>query len=730
MIPPLYRWLWPTETDVVVDQSAAIATAILNHRQLDHQTYLEPDRLPLPPASAVFPDLGRAVRCLAGAIALKEPILICGDYDADGMTSTALLLRALRHLGATVDYAIPSRHHEGYGINGRIVQDAAAAGVKLIITVDNGIAAFEPIAIAKSLGLSVIITDHHDLPPELPPADAILNPKQIADDSAYAGMAGVGVAYLLALELGQGLGAAPSLNKELLALLTLGTIADLAALTGINRRWVKQGLATLADTTILGIQALLNVTGLAQKQPLLPEAIGFGLGPRINAVGRIGDPQVVIELLTTTDPAVAQQRALDCENLNRQRQALCQQIEAAAIAHVEAASLAGHWQKDRDRVLVLLGEDWHHGVIGIVASRLVERYAVPVFIATPDAAGIRGSARGIPHFHVYEALASAADLLAKFGGHPAAGGFSLATEQWPAFVTRLQQFARQHLSLENLIPSLAIDTCVPLAGVTQALYDDLYRMQPCGMGNPEPLLASRNVKVIHQAAFGKGEATHLKLSLVDASTTQPLEAILWRGAELMPIPERLDIAYTLRLNVWRDRVRIDLDIKALRGAEPEILAPMAPPIANQPYWQSLDQMPPQALIYGWQRPTLEGDYGYDRPQHPHTDLVLWSWPPSQAHLDWLLATTQPQHVHLRAQIVPLPDTLAIQQAVHEAIWQAPKLEVLRLGQALWLAPDVLVAASRSLGWQIPNYPATPNLFEALQAQAAWYQQGIPTAAQA
>ncbi|MFO0139998.1 MAG: single-stranded-DNA-specific exonuclease RecJ, partial [Aphanizomenon sp.] len=271
--------------------------------------FLDPESLDLPSPLEEFPDLAASVELLEIAIANQDKIAICGDYDADGMTSTALLIRSLRALGANVDYAIPSRMHDGYGINNRIVEEFHNEGVKLILTVDNGISAFEPINKARELGLKVIITDHHDIPEILPPANAILNPKLIAESSPYRGVAGVGVAYILAVCLAQQLGELKGLVQPLLALFTLGTIADLAPLTGVNRRWVKRGLNILPKSTLPGIQALIQIAGVQASEgeknqnskSLKPEDIGFRLGPRINAIGRIGDPQIVIDLLTTDD---------------------------------------------------------------------------------------------------------------------------------------------------------------------------------------------------------------------------------------------------------------------------------------------------------------------------------------------------------------------------------------------------------------------------------------------
>ena len=573
---PRQRWQIATpqpdqvaELAAATDLSPLLAQVLLN-REINTpdliQIFLKPEQQMLPLPTHEFPDLERAVDLLEGAIANHHAIAICGDYDADGMTSTALLLRALRFLGATVNYAIPSRMKEGYGINQRIVEDFAQEGGRLILTVDNGIAAYAPIARAKELGLTVIVTDHHDIPPDLPPADAILNPKLIRKTSPYHGVAGVGVAYILAISLAQRLRNIHDLTQPLIELFTLGTIADLAPLTGVNRRWVRRGLKLLADSQIPGIQALIQVAGLSHERQLKPEAIGFRLGPRINAIGRISDPQIVIELLTTEDDARAIELAMLCEQVNKLRQDLCSEIEAAAVEWCEASGL----DLLRDRVLVIVQPEWHHGVIGIVASRLVERYGVPVFIGTyeeNDPTRVRGSARGIPEFHVFEALQSCSHLLDKFGGHRAAGGFSLAAENLGELRSRLSFFANQCLQPQHLKPLITIDTQADLADLTLDLYQQIDHIHPCGIDNPDPVFWTPNVRVLEQQAIGQNQA-HLKLVLSqDGDRPTEIKALAWRWGEYCPIPKRVDVAYRLRLNEWNGEKNVELELVGVRLPE-------------------------------------------------------------------------------------------------------------------------------------------------------------------
>ncbi|WP_338442167.1 single-stranded-DNA-specific exonuclease RecJ [Synechococcus elongatus IITB4] len=526
------------------------------------RNYLQPEQQELPDPREEFEDLVESVLLLEEAIREGDRIAICGDYDADGMTSTALLLRTFRHLNAKAEYAIPSRMQEGYGINERIVEEFAAAGVRVVLTVDNGIAAQKPIARARELGLTVIVTDHHDLPPELPPANAILNPKLLPEDSPYYGLAGVGVAYVLALCVAEQFERQAELIRPLLELYTLGTIADLAPLTGVNRRWLQRGLRLLPKSQLLGIQALMSAAGVEpSNRSLKPEDIGFKLGPRINAIGRIGDPQVVIELLTTEDRDRAQELAQICEATNRERQTLCTQITEEAIAIVEAEG----FDNRQTAVLVLAQPDWHHGVIGIVASRLVERYGVPVFISTYEDDGhLRGSARGTPEFDVFAALEHCRALLGRFGGHRAAGGFSLPAENLSAWRSRLQAFAVDCLPLDCRRPALNIDVELSLDQASLDLFEQQQQLQPFGIGNNEPLYWTQNVAVLEQRRIGQNQ-DHLKLTISRGS--RAISGLFWRWGDRELPSDRLDIAYYLRENFWNDRRELQLEIVGLRATQ-------------------------------------------------------------------------------------------------------------------------------------------------------------------
>ena len=568
--PPEQRWsFYPHQQDIlarVVQQtglSVLIAQILINRGNITPETveiFIEPNKEILPNPLDVFPDLPKSIEILVEVINKGGKIAICGDYDADGMTSTALLLRAFRHLGANIDYAIPSRLKEGYGLNVRIIEEFAAEGVELILTVDNGIAAHKAVARAKELGLKIIITDHHDLPDNLPIADAILNPKMLSQSCSFWGIAGVGMAYVLAVTTAQHLGKIKGLTHSLLELFTLGTIADMAPLTGINRRLLKKGLRLLTESQILGIRTLIQVSGICQQQKqLLPEDIGFKLGPRINAVGRIGDPEVVIELLTTEDEGVALERAMQCEQLNRQRQDLTKEIEAEAIKLVECSP----WLQDR--VIVLIGENWHHGVIGLVASHLVERYGVPAFIAAPNEEGtsLRGSARGIEEFNVFEALKFCDLELKNYGGHKAAGGFSLNIENLPAFKAKLRQFAHQCLQPEHLKPLIKIDALVNFSELVPALYEELNSLNPWGLENQFPIFWTPSVRILEQTLKGKNNE-HIHLKLTQGNTGIFFKGVAWGWGRYCPLPSIIDIAYKFQENTWQGVTILQLQLIAAR----------------------------------------------------------------------------------------------------------------------------------------------------------------------
>ncbi len=507
-----------------------------------------------PPADAHFPDLEKAVARLALACHRAEAVAICGDYDADGMTSTALLLGVLQRLGARPKAAIPSRSSEGYGLNAAMVERLAAEGIRLLITVDNGVAAEEALERAASLAVEVILTDHHTLPPQLPPHLALLHPAVTPSDSPFRGLAGVGLAHVLAQALCQQLGSRDGAALAL-DLFCIGTIADMAPLVGVNRRWLLDGLPRLGHTRVEGLRALQRLAGLDPER-LDAEAVGFQLAPRINAVGRLGDPLLVVELLTTTDGERALELARTCDGLNRQRRELCGAIEAEAVALVEA---------DGERAtpfLLLAQTHWHHGVIGIVAARLMERYGRPVALLAEEGEGrLRASVRGPRGFAVDQALRSCADLLERHGGHPAAGGFTVRAEQVAALQERLNPLAQAWLEASGGGPPVEPEALLPLPRISHGFWQQLRRLEPFGIGHAAPLFWSSGCRVLQQRLLRGG---HLELELEQEGERRRAIAWRWQGESTVVGP--VDVAYRLRLDQWQGKERLQLEVVALRAS--------------------------------------------------------------------------------------------------------------------------------------------------------------------
>lgn len=528
--------------------------AVLQRRgvqsQEELQSLLQPD--PAPEAKAHFPDLEIAVQRLLQACREGQALAVCGDYDADGMTSTALLVGVLSRLGAKPQAAIPSRQSEGYGLNAAMVERLAEQGVKLLVTVDNGISAREALERAEELGLEVIVTDHHTIPPQRPPLLALLHPALTPPSSPYRGLAGVGLAYVLAAAVAERL-RNPQALRTALDLFCIGTIADMAPLTGVNRRWLQEGLPQLHRSLLPGLRALAELAGL-EDRPIDSQGVGFRLAPRLNAVGRLADPQLAVELLTTADADRALELAERCEQLNRQRRELCDGIEAEANALVEADG------DQRPAFLLLAQNHWHHGVIGIVAARLVERWGLPVALLAGEGNGrLRSSVRAPEGFAVDAALQACADLLERFGGHPAAGGFTVQATQVAALHERLNGLANDWLAGREHALVVRPEALLPLEQIDRDFLQQLRRLEPFGAANPSPLFWARHCKVKRQRLLRGG---HLLLEL--AVPTGSLSAIAWRWSGPEPSSPTLDLAFRLKEDHWQGQPRLQLELEALR----------------------------------------------------------------------------------------------------------------------------------------------------------------------
>ena len=579
-----YRWLVAPEVPsgsplhTIGDAVHPVLRQILYNRGLTHpgqiQSFLEnhylQSRDPFDLAD-MQPAVERITRALRGG----EMIVVYGDFDADGVTATVLLTEALRAMTddqrLIVPY-IPDRVDEGYGLNLEALASIQAKGASLVISVDCGIRSPIEAAYARTIGLDMIITDHHSLGRELPPAVAVINPKR--SDSTYPErmLAGVGIAFKLAQAVHQ---FAPDLvtsdESSLLDLVAIGTVADLAPLMGENRKLVAEGLAVLKEVRRPGIAALLNVCGLAPGQ-LTAESIGFSLGPRINAAGRLAHAYDAARLLISNNAVTARQQAQLLDELNRKRQSLTRQLSVLAEQMV-----------DPEAPIIIAGNpEFKSGIVGLVASRLAERNYRPAIIMEEGEEESRGSCRSIPEFHITKALDEVADLLVRHGGHAQAAGFTIRNEHVPEFISRMTRIAGERLEGHDLRPSLTIDAAVPLGDIDWALQGTLEQLEPTGFQNPQPLLLSRSVEVVSHRQVGT-DGSHLQLHIVDAHRNgaaryggaerrpaQAYPAIAFRQGEWAGnLPRYADIVYRLGVNHWQGSSNLQLVIEDIRPAEEE-----------------------------------------------------------------------------------------------------------------------------------------------------------------
>ncbi|MCZ0756120.1 single-stranded-DNA-specific exonuclease RecJ [Anoxybacillus sp. J5B_2022] len=463
------------------------------------QAFLYPAKQPLHDPF-LLDGMQSAVERIHEAIRSGERILVFGDYDADGVSSTTVMMSVLTELGANVDFYIPNRFTEGYGPNEQAFRLAKAQGVALIITVDTGIAAVKEVALANELGMDVIITDHHEPGPVLPEALAIIHPKKPGSTYPFRELAGVGVAFKVAHAL---LGKVP---EYLLDVVAIGTIADLVSLTGENRSLVVRGLEQLRKTTRIGVRTLLKQCGVNLAQ-INEETVGFVIAPRINAVGRLGDADPAVRLLMTNDETEAQMLAAEMEALNRERQQLVNDITEEAVAMIQ-----DRFPPDVYRVLVVANEGWNAGVVGIVASRLVEQFYRPTIVLSIDRdKGIaKGSGRSIHGFDLFQHLSACRDILPHFGGHPMAAGMTLAMEHVDELRERLNARALETLIEEDFIPITPIDVVCSVRDVTLEAVEQLEQLAPFGVDNPKPFILLEEATVQTVRRIGTNQA-HIKM---------------------------------------------------------------------------------------------------------------------------------------------------------------------------------------------------------------------------
>ena len=619
------------------------------------RAFLDPTHYqPAPPAE--LPNLIRAAERLERAIRQGEAICVWGDFDVDGQTATTILVSTLRELtvrrgspqGATVTYYIPNREEGGHGLHTPILERLIAEGVELVLTCDTGVTAHKAVDYARSQGVDVIITDHHDLPPTLPEAHAVVDPKMLPDGHPLRELPGVGCAYKLAEALYSRAGQ-PDGAAQYLDLVALGIVADVATQTGDTRYLLQRGLEALRHTERLGLQAMIEIAGLNPDR-LTEEHIGFGLAPRLNALGRLADATLAVEFLTTSDLARARILAAEMDGLNAKRKLLCDQVLQGAQTQIERdPSLLEH------KALVLSHPDWPAGVIGIVAGRLAERYNRPtILIATPPGELGRGSARSIPGCDIHAAIAAQEEMLGRFGGHPMAAGLSIEPERIPEFRRALSRDPKGLLRPfeSNTLP---IDGYLPLSNLTLDLVEQLERLAPFGPGNPALTLASKGLALESHTTVGRiGE--HLRLIVEDeAGVTQ--KVLWWRGDESSLPQGRFDLAYAVQASDYLGQREVQVVWVDARVQSP--IPDLQPPISDrrlqvvdyrrEPRPRALlERLRGQEEVQVWSEAEARAEVaGRDRRElEPSQTLAIWTTPPSPAELQAALDKVSPERIYL------------------------------------------------------------------------------------
>jgi single-stranded-DNA-specific exonuclease len=492
--------------------------------------------------------MDRAVARIRRAAESGEMVVIHGDYDVDGLTSTAIMMESLRTIGVNARFIIPNRLTDGYGLSESSVRRAASLGARLIVTVDCGISAVGEVGLANSLGMDVVITDHHSQTGELPDAVAVVNPHRTGSDYPFSDLAGAGVAWKVAEAL-----AGRARAMEWIDLAAMGTVADVVPLLDENRVIVRAGLLAMNVAPRPGVRALLQVAGAADK-PVTGTTIGFALGPRMNAAGRLGDAAPVVDLLRTEREDQALAIAGFLHENNRQRQEIEAELLKSARAMIDPAD---------NGVAVAYAEGWHHGVLGIAAARLADEFSRPVILLSVENGLAKGSGRSIPPFDLTGALSRCADMLVGFGGHHQAAGVRIQTGRIDEFRARMSAILAAELDGKPYLPSLRIDAAVSLSEVSYALAREIAMLEPFGCGNPEPVLGCKGVEPQEFRIVGKN---HLKMRLRQGLST--LDSIGFdMGGDAVRLQDAglIDAAFTPQLNEWNGRVSVQLNLKGVRA---------------------------------------------------------------------------------------------------------------------------------------------------------------------
>jgi single-stranded-DNA-specific exonuclease len=511
-----------------------------------------------------------AVERLTRAVVQGEKVTLYGDYDVDGVCSTALLSLFLDALGVSPETYIPHRIDEGYGLNLRAVERIAREGSRLLVTLDCGIGSVAEVARGRELGMDVVIVDHHTVPETLPAATAVLNPHQPGCEYPTKVLCAAGVAFNLVMALRRSLRTLgwfqtrrePPL-KPLMDLVALATVCDVVPLTGANRILVRHGLDALGRADRPGVRALKEVAGLQTEGSVSAGQVGFRLGPRINAAGRLDDASVGLQLLRTRSLAEARELAIRLDQANTERQSIERRMLEEAVAQAE--------ERQGARGLVLWAEGWHPGVVGIVAARVVERFHKPTLVIGVQSGVGKGSARSIEGFHLVEALGECAEHLSRFGGHRHAAGVTLDAERLLDFRRAFESVAGRRLREEDLEPRCRVDAVVDPGELTERAVDALAVLGPFGAGNPEPTFVAESLQAQGRLLTAKnGGATHLKLVLPDAPA---LDTIGWGlGPRLSEVDGPVDLAFQPSIDTWNGRTRVSLKIRDFRAAEAAVLS--------------------------------------------------------------------------------------------------------------------------------------------------------------
>jgi single-stranded-DNA-specific exonuclease len=561
---PILRWVVAPRPDPLdvgalaarLSLPEALAALLLQRGQGSQEAarrYLRPAIGDLSDPAALA-GMAEAVDAIASTVRAGGTIMVHGDYDVDGQCATALLTRALRAAGADVIPFLPHRLRDGYDFGPAGLEAAQAAGVSLVVTCDCGITAMDTVRTARAAGIGVVITDHHLPGDELPPAIAVVDPQRADDTSGYTSLCGAGVAFKLVQALVPALGLSPNLPYYLLDYVALATVADVVPLQGENRILVKHGLRLMAESSWPGIRALVDACGLTGKE-MRAGHLGFILGPRLNAAGRIGDATDGLRMLVTDDPDEATLLARRLEGLNIERQALDQRMLDEVLDQVERTT-----DFERDASFVLSGDGWHPGVVGIVASRVVERYGRPAFLIAFDGEIGKGSGRSISRFNLHSALLACGDLLERFGGHHMAAGLTIRRENLEAFRERFSDLAREVLAPEDLGPEQRVDLEINLHEATRDLERLCRYLEPCGTGNASPVFGVRGVRFAGRTRVGNG---HLKGILDDGRSR--LTAIGFQWADRVPWmgDGPIDAAFRLECNDWNGQSTLQARLCAL-----------------------------------------------------------------------------------------------------------------------------------------------------------------------